>query len=162
MTKSNLSILFITILLLSLGAIGCTSKSEITKTSTVKKKNDEPQEESLKAPAKNLYIMLRLLQNDSTGAISILRVEKQIYERQGNPLPLDANIPGKQLYSCEIKQQNGETVQKSEQKINFTLGDSGNEAILKFILPLHENAHYVEINRLNEVGVWENVYSEKM
>lgn len=106
--------------------------------------------------------MLRLAQNDSTGVINILKVEKQVYDRQGNPLPLDANVTGKQLFSCEIKQQNGETVQKSEQKINFTLGDSGNEAILKFILPLHQNGDYIEVNHLNSDGVWENLYGEKL
>lgn len=162
MIKSKLNVFSLLILFLSLGAWGCTNANKTTRTDTASKNRDELQEKPIQQPAKNLYLMLRLAQDDSTGVINVLTVEKQVYEKQGNPLPVNSDIKGKQLFTCEIKQQNGETIRKSEQKINFTIGESQNEAFLKFILPLPENADYVEVNHLNEKGVWIKLYTEKI
>ena len=162
MIKSTPNTFFILILALSLGAWGCSNANKATKTDTASKKVNELQEETVQQPAKNLYLMLRLERNDSTGVIDILTIEKQVYEKQGNPLPLNGDIVGKQLFTCEIRKLDGEVIRKAEEKINFTIGDLGNEAILKFILPIPEEAHYVEVNHLNAQGVWEKLYSEKL
>ena len=162
MKRSTLRILSLFILTLSLGSLGCTNANKATKTDTASKNMKGIEEEPTQQTAKNLYLMLRLSQNDSTGVINILNVEKQIYEKQGNPLPQSSDIKGENHFTCEIKQQNGEVIGKEEQKISFTFGDNHDEGFLKFILPLRDKAYYVEVKHLNEKGVWEKLYSEKL
>lgn len=162
MIQSSLRI-FSFIIIFSIGAIGCTNASKTVKhDSKTTKTIVEPTEESVQQSGKNLYLMLRLSKNDSTNEITILTSETEIYQKPGNPLPLETEIDGTEHFTCVIKQENEEVVQKIEKKIKFTIGDSGNEAILKFILPLPEKAYSIEVNHLNEKGVWEKLYSEKL
>lgn len=162
MKQSTLIIFPLLILALSFGSLACTGPNKTTKSDAVSKNMKELEEEPAQPAPKNLYLMLRLAKNDSTGVIDVLTVENQVYEKQGNPLPISGDIAGENLFTCEIRQENGEVIRKSEQKIKFTLGDKGNEAILKFILPFPEEAHYVEVNHLNDQGVWQKLFSEKL
>ena len=139
MIRNNLTIFFI--LIVSLGTFSCSSANKTAKSEAATKKMNEPTEESVQQT-------------------HILRVETEVYQKPGNPLPSRSDIDGTHLFTCEIKRENGETVQKQEQKINFTLGESHNEGILKFILPVPEKAHYVEVEHLDKHGAWVKIYSE--
>lgn len=158
MIRNNLTIFFI--LIVSLGTFSCSSANKTAKSEAATKKMNEPTEESVQQTQKNYYLMLRVSKDEVSGKVDILRVETEVYQKPGNPLPSRSDIDGTHLFTCEIKRENGETVQKQEQKINFTLGESHNEGILKFILPVPEKAHYVEVEHLDKHGAWVKIYSE--
>jgi len=122
----------------------------------------EPTTESVQQNEKNFYLMLRLEKDQSTDEIKIKTVEREVYQKAGNPLPTQGVFDGKHLFTCELTGKNGEIIRKVEQKINLDLGPAKNEGILKFIVPFPKEAYHVEVKHLTLDGVWITIYSDKL
>ncbi len=137
---------------MSLGFISC--KTQEPKSNTV--------DETRRSGTENLYLMLRIAEKPNGDAFEILSVEKEIIAKQGNPLPTIQTQGNTHRFKSELLDNNGKIIFTQDQNAQFIYGKNKNEAIVKFIIPLPQDAEKIVVKYLSSDSNWLELYTDSI
>ena len=147
---STLTLSILLLIAISLGSISCKSQESEASKVDITQMSDPT----------NLYLMLRIVENPKGEGFDIVSVEKEIIAKQGNPLPSNQTQENLLLFKCELHDKSDKIIFTQDQKAEFIYGKNNNEAIVKFIIPLPEDAEKVVVKYESKDSNWLEVYTD--